>query len=244
MGDPMMNAHVYLVTNNINGKQYVGQTTVMRNKVGHGKAISESYKKYGKENFSYEPICKNIINRNTLNFIEKFWIKVMDSQVPNGYNIEAGGTNKGEVSESTKQKLRNLNLGKVISEETKIKISNSLKGEKNPFFGKKHSKESIEKISLSNIGKVVVITEEQKKKISIANSSQRNGMYGRPITDEHRAKLRANSARNKPWLGKKFTESHKAHLTLEKICPHCKKIGKGNAMVRWHLDNCKKKENT
>ena len=25
------------------------------------------------------------------------------------------------------------------------------------------------------------------------------------------------------------------------ICPHCKKNGVGNAMYRWHFDNCKRK---
>ena len=237
-----MNAHIYLVTNVINGKHYVGQTTVNRNKVGHGLLLSNAYKKHGKDIFNYERICTEINNRATLNFIERFWIKVMNSRYPNGYNIEEGGSTKGEVAQSTRQKLREINKGKIISEETKKKISIATKGKKNPFYGKTHTPESVAKIIAANIGKVVVITEEQKKKISIANSGHRNGMYGKPITDEHRAKLRANSARNKPWLGKKFTEEHKAHLTQEKICPHCNKIGKGNAMVRWHMDNCKFKD--
>lgn len=236
-----MNAHIYMVTNKLNGKQYVGQSIVERNKVGHGQLIKLSYDKYGKDNFTYNPICKNITNRNTLNYLERFWIKVTDSCYPNGYNIEEGGSTKGEVAQSTKQKLREINKGKILSEETKKKISTSLKGEKNPFFGKTHTLESRTKITSASIGRIVVITEAQKKKLSIANSGARNGMYGKPITNEHRAKLKANSARNKPWLGKKFTAEQKAHLTLEKICPHCKKQGKGNAMIRWHMDNCKSK---
>ena len=102
-----MQSHIYLVTNIINGKQYVGQSTVNRNKVGHGKAITEAYKKYGKENFIYEKICSEINNRNTLNYIEKFWIKAFNTIAPNGYNIEAGGSDKGIVAESTKQNYVN-----------------------------------------------------------------------------------------------------------------------------------------
>jgi group I intron endonuclease len=242
MGYFVMNSHVYSVTNLLNGKQYVGQTTVDRNKVGHGVIVTKAYKKHGKENFIYERICTGINNRLTLNYIERFWIKVMDTRYPNGYNIEEGGSSKGEVAQSTRQKISAIFKGKPIKEETKEKIRQAMMGYKNHFYGKTHTPEAVAKIIAANIGKVVVITEEQKKKISIANSGQRNGMYGKPITDEHRAKLKANSARNKPWLNKKLTETHKAHLTLEKICPHCQKIGKGNAMVRWHMDNCKLKD--
>lgn len=81
-------------------------------------------------------------------------------------------------------------------------------------------------------------TEETKKLLSQLRRGDKNPMYGKPITEEHRNKLKKNSAKNKYWLGKKFTDSQKAHLTLEKTCPHCSKIGKGNAMVRWHMDNC------
>ena len=41
---------IYLVTNNLNGKQYVGQTTVASEKRGHGTLVTAAYRKYGKEN--------------------------------------------------------------------------------------------------------------------------------------------------------------------------------------------------
>jgi hypothetical protein len=54
---------------------------------------------------------------------------------------------------NTKERIRernsginNYNYGKTLSEEWKKKISDSLTGEKNPFFGKKHTKETMEKI--------------------------------------------------------------------------------------------------
>ncbi len=39
--------------------------------------------------------------------------------------------------------------GKKVSEETKLKLSIANKGEKNGFYGKKHSKESLEKMSIA-----------------------------------------------------------------------------------------------
>jgi group I intron endonuclease len=232
-----MNAHIYCVTNLVNGKQYVGQTVDNR-KVGHGLAITDAYKKYGKEVFEYEKICTGIANRNTLNYLERFWIDTHNTIAPNGYNIESGGTNKGEVAESTKQKLREHNLGKVVSMDVRKKISESLKGSKNPFYGKTHSAETLAKISAANVGKTVVLSDEAKEKCRKAKIGALNPMYGKKHTEETKAKFKGRPS-PKYWLGKKFSDEQKAHLSAEKICPHCNKIGKGNAMIRHHMDNCK-----
>ena len=233
-----MNAHIYLITNNLNGKQYVGQTVENR-KIGHGILINQAYKKYGKENFTYVKICSEITNRPTLNCLEKFWIATIGSRSPNGYNIEEGGSDKGEMAESTRQKLKVINTGKTVSEETKKKISDSMKGSKNPFYGKTHGTEALQKIIAANVGKVVVHPEAAKEKMRQARLGNKNPMYGKPITEKHRQKLKENSPRNKPWLGKKFSAEHLAKLSIEKICSHCNKIGKGSAMNRYHMDNCK-----
>ena len=56
--------------------------------------------------------------------------------------------NKGEeMSEEQKQKISEKLKGGKLSEDTKLKISEKLKGENNPFYGKHHSKETIEKLS-------------------------------------------------------------------------------------------------
>lgn len=122
-----MAGHIYLVTNEINGKQYVGQSVIERNKVGHGKLITKAYNKHGKENFTYERICSDINNRATLNFIERFWIKVMDCRKPTGYNIEEGGSTKGEVSQETRAKLSAARKKQIFSMETRQKLSDAAK---------------------------------------------------------------------------------------------------------------------
>jgi group I intron endonuclease len=242
-----MNAHIYCVTNKVSGKQYVGQTVDNR-KVGHGMAISEAYKKYGKEAFEYEKICTGIANRNALNYLERFWIATHNSIAPNGYNIETGGSNKGIVAESTKQKIREHNLGKVVPMDVRIKISEALKGSKNPFYGKTHSAEALAKISAANVGKTVVLSDEAKNKISIANAGVNNGMYGKKHTEEVKAKLMGRPS-PKYWLGKKFSDSTRskmvqaAKLRPELTCPHCSKTGGFNGMKVHHMDNCKVKDN-
>ena len=69
-------------------------------------------------------------------------------------------------------------------------------------------------------------SEEAIKKMSDANKGKKPWITGRKHTEEARAKMSA-AQKGKP---KTKTE-----------CPHCGKVGGGNAMVQWHFDNCKEK---
>ena len=233
-----MNAHIYMVTNNLNGKQYVGQSTIEQNKVGHGQLIKLSYDKYGKDNFTYNPICKNITSRNTLNYLERFWIKAINTQSPNGYNLEEGGSSKGEMAESTKEKLRKANLGKKHIKETKAKMAIASTGK----FPSEETKAKLREIRSKQkppmLGKK--ISDETKKKLSDIRIGEKNPFFGKKHSEETKLKFKDRPVA-KPWLGKKFSDQQKAHLKIDKICPYCSKIGKGNAMIRWHMDNCKDK---
>lgn len=120
-----MDGRIYLVSNTLNEKLYVGQT-IAKDRRGHGHLITKAYKAHGRDKFSYQIICSNIKNQNTLNYLERFWIKTYDSMYPNGYNLESGG-----------------NHGK----------SEYLNGENHPFFGKKHSEETKQKIRASMMGR-------------------------------------------------------------------------------------------
>lgn len=50
-------------------------------------------------------------------------------------------------NEETRQKMSESHKGKQLSEEIKKKLSEARRGEKNPFYGKKHSDKTIQKIS-------------------------------------------------------------------------------------------------
>jgi group I intron endonuclease len=153
---------IYIRTNLVNGKQYVGQTINWeereygwrtRQKYSGG-AIDNARKKYGLENFKTE-ILKECSTQDELNYWEQYYIKELSTKVPNGYNITDGG---GGMS------------GFKHREEDKIKISNALKGEGNPFFGKHH-------------------TDEFKKWLSQSRSGENNPNYGKPLSKEQRDKL-------------------------------------------------------
>jgi group I intron endonuclease len=213
-----MNGTIYLVTNKLNGKQYVGQTIVARNRVGHGNLVRQAYKKHGYRNFTYEPICAEIVDRPTLNFMERFWISVMESQAPNGYNIENGGSSKGKVSEETKEKLRLAVTGFKHTEETKRKISEA---------SRNCSAETRAKISAANKGRVV--SDELKARISAGNIGKKRSeetrkrmsvaFTGRVTSEETKAKLRnvRHSAETKAKIAKAMTGRVHSQETIEKI---------------------------
>lgn len=196
---------VYLTTNLINGKQYVGDHSsenINDNYLGSGLLIKKAIKKYGKENFKREnlEICES--KKEAFEKQEKY-INKFKTNKPRGYNISPKGGHdvKNSMSKESVEKMRNSLKGRAShrkglsleeeygdraedirkklknpkSEDHKKKMSKALKGrvpwnkgktdiysedakrkmsekaslrtgEKNPFYGKKHTKEAIEKM--------------------------------------------------------------------------------------------------
>lgn len=127
---------VYLITNIINNKQYVGQSTRSLEKrwsehccqgTTARSAIKSAIKKYGKENFTIA-IIDQANNINDLNKKESFWIKELDS-FGNGYNLTSGGDNH-EISDITRQKMSIIQKGRIKSKEEIAKIVKANTGSK------------------------------------------------------------------------------------------------------------------
>ena len=152
---------IYKITNLINGKIYVGQTTVelekrwkqhlKKNKKCIG--VKNAILKHGAENFKIEEI-DGANNLTELNYKEWLWVYKLNSLSPNGYNLKEGGGNR-KLSEETKNKLRCLNQSKVIDKEVREKISKTMTG---VVFSEKHR----ENISKSRKGfKISQITKDK-----------------------------------------------------------------------------------
>jgi group I intron endonuclease len=143
---------VYLITNKVNGKKYVGQTiqTLKKRWSSHGSdakrnrgphALVHALLKYGKENFTIRTltVCRT---REELNRLEKKYIVKLKTKTPNGYNIADGGDGTAGVPYTASQlkKFRKT-------------IGNSRKGSGNSFFGMKHSAHSKSKMRKAKLGK-------------------------------------------------------------------------------------------
>ena len=81
--------------------------------------------------------------------------------------------------------------GKFCSEQTRKKKSDNSKGEKNPFWGKKHTPETLEKLRIASTGRRH--SPEAIEKIRAANSGTNNHWYGKYHSEAARAKMKGFS---------------------------------------------------
>lgn len=92
-----MEKYIYKITNKINGKCYIGQTTDYKRRFQehkscgyeneNNKLLYYAFRKYGIENFNFEVIEEKTEKYNEK---EKYWISYYDS-FENGYNMTEGG---------------------------------------------------------------------------------------------------------------------------------------------------------
>lgn len=142
--------YIYIITNNINGKTYIGQHKYKNlddDYIGSGVLLAKAKKKYGIENFTKEIMYSNIQYKETADDVERFAIAKERALGKAEYNIANGGEGyDGQRSEETKMKMSEAHKGKKrkpFSEETKRKLSEAQKGKKR----KLHSEETKKKIS-------------------------------------------------------------------------------------------------
>lgn len=156
---------IYKVTNNVNGKIYIGQTvgTLEGRWARHCcpssgcTALHRAINKYGNENFTVEQI-DNASTPDELNEKEVYWINHFNSFAPNGYNLSEGGNGcRGyKHSEETKRLLSEMKKGKAgtpHTDEWKKAMSERQKGGSHPHKGHPLSEEQKRFLSDSHKGK-------------------------------------------------------------------------------------------
>lgn len=199
---------IYLITNIVNGKKYVGQTIkpIEKRLKEHFKAsfsekrkaiICHAMRKYSRDNFVIECIEDNL-SIEELDAAEQRWIVHYDTFGKWGYNATSGG-NQCRISNETKLKISVANKGKPKSEEHKKKMSEAQKGVKivalNSFDGKHHSKENIEKIKETLQGQM---------------DGENNPFYSKQHSEESKLKMSTSH------IGKQAGEKHPRSKLIEK----------------------------
>ena len=84
-----------------------------------------------------------------------------------------------KLSEETKIKIGLANVGKIVSKETREKMSLWQKGEKSKNWGKKASEATKLKMRLAHKERPHGITEEGRRKLSELHKGENNPMYGK-----------------------------------------------------------------
>lgn len=215
---------IYKIINLVNNKIYIGKNLHNNpNYLGSGFLIKRAIKKYGKENFKKEII--EVCDKEKANEREVYWIKKLNStDLKIGYNITEGGTGGDNFSnnprkeeirhemkerftgeknpmfgkpwpEERKERVRLKLIGKKASEETKLKISISLKGENNRMFGVCGDKHH-------NFGKKLTLEQKEKLSEALLEYWNNNIQRKKEISGE-------NSITKRPEVKKKMSESRK-----------------------------------
>jgi hypothetical protein len=234
--------YVYLITNVILNKQYIGSRLCYKNKIeddiywSSSKYVKMDIKTYGIKTFTKKIIKDDY--KNAVDMLEGETENILkyNTLEPNGYNRSLPGEN-----------IKFYTGGNHLSKKTKEKISIKLKGKKRStgMFGKKHTEESKRKMSESL--KKQIKTKEHKIKLSksltgIKRSEETrkkmsSSKQGISLSEEHKIHLRESIKKSKRrnYCKRGSYIRHKKDL----ICPHCGKLIAPNMYMRWHGDNCK-----
>jgi len=214
---------IYVTINKNNGRKYVGQhTSWMKAYLGSGTVLAKAIKKHGKESFERRIIhlCKTY---EDLEIMERHYINTVFDAVKDRdwYNLKDGGYQGNPYAGySDKQmnrirKMRSEQMAgsgnsmfgqghKITGDKNGMRTKSiDFSGSNNPFFGKKHSKKTLEKIS------------KTKKENPTDRTGAKNSMYGKFGKDNPNSKimfaqiLETNevlSGRGADDLGKKLLE--------------------------------------
>ena len=150
-----MSSGIYIITNIINNKIYIGSTINFSKRwkkhkqhLNNNKHINyhlqKAWNKYGEKCFKFEILQEVSYSEHLISY-EQVYMDYYKSYAKNiGYNIRIkADSNLGiKRRETTRKKLSIIAKQRKMKKETKLKISLSLTGDKNHFYGKKHKKES------------------------------------------------------------------------------------------------------
>ena len=164
------------------GKVYVGITgkdPLKRWNNGNGYRANKHFwsaiQRFGGENIKHEIIYSGITKKDAC-AREIELIALYKSNNRNyGYNNSEGGEYGGnghKWTESQKQMFSEMFKGRIVSDETRLKMSESAKKRDSNTRHRKLSEETKRKIGEYHKGKP--LSQETKRKISLANSYERN----------------------------------------------------------------------
>lgn len=127
---------VYVITNDVNDKLYVGITTQpIRDRFRqHGRAsnafhtpISRAINKHGRHHFKIR-ILEPGYDAEELGAKEVAWCERLGSMSPNGYNLQVGDSGSRKHSPETIEKIKKARAQQVFSAETRAKWSKNRSG--------------------------------------------------------------------------------------------------------------------
>ena len=189
---------VYRIICKVNSKIYIGCkffNKTWKPYYGSSKKLKNDIKLYGKENFVREilELCGTREETISMEMQMHKQLNVSTAKTPNGEQLFYNKIiSTGYIPDSTGKVPSNF--GKTPSAETRLKLSEANKGDKNPNFGKTRSAETRMKLSEANKGKTPSNfgkphSAEARLKISAGSKGDKNGFFGKTHSAEIRLKI-------------------------------------------------------
>tara|TARA_Y100000310_G_C20671175_1_gene810380 strand:- start:39 stop:959 length:921 start_codon:yes stop_codon:yes gene_type:complete len=158
----MKGNYVYLVTNKINGKRYIGGANGKPYYFAGGVALKKDIKKYGKPAFVKRILA--FVEKDERDNIEEGCIAAYKTlQLEGGYNISPRAHGGATPTEETRRKISESNKGRPVTAETRKNLSIALTGIKRgpmsenrkkylsiALTGRKKTEDHIKKVAESN----------------------------------------------------------------------------------------------
>ena len=208
---------IYVYTNTVNNKQYIGQSihdaTKCKKKEhlspnSNCTALARAIKKYGQAVFTFD-ILEDGILPDFLDDFERQYIANRNTIAPNGYNLTIGGASGGRITDNARKALSDACKGRVpwnkgkrgiYSPETLRQMSVSRKGRVPPNKGKPSplkgrprqpfTEEHKANISRSLKGKhSYTPSATTRRNISKANSGANHYFYGQHHSEDTKRKM-------------------------------------------------------
>lgn len=198
---------IYVITNMLNNKKYVGLTNNLSkrwnkhyNANGSSPALHSAIQKYGVNNFDFQHYA-DTFGADSAKTIEINLIAELNTLAPFGYNLTSGGEGSLKPSDELRKKLSIAHTGKKQSEETKKKRSDSLK---KAYANGTHK---------GTKGKKFTLTDEAKNKISVSKSGSNNPMFGKNVSDTRKSEISKQFKGNTFKLGTKASNATKEKMS-------------------------------
>jgi len=228
-----MTSNIYLITNKINDKKYIGQSINIEERWYRHRAdyqrIQDKYlyramRKYDLENFKFE-VLETEIPIDCIAEHEKFWIIKLNTKAPNGYNMTDGGEGSfgRVVSESTREKISKAKKGIAYDDEHKAKLSKIHKERMSDPEKRRHLSEKLKGVPKNSTKYkeywMTLTKEERMKNVSLAIEARKKNIIMCDIEDVGKHIKEFESVRSAAkWIRENTSYEKAGHQNISKAC--------------------------